>query len=182
MALTALDVPYETLPDWISQRQVVRGKDGKAWLKDLRKVRHKLKGALDLLLEQENDKGDQGSANTSSHGSGILARHARVRRAVDACCLPTLADPTGRSTCADHVLCGDAREIFQALLEAAHKDEQEGDADAGSPHADGSRMTTGKTFLGYYADPLLAAWDDVVRGFDKNNLFIAEGARALVQD
>ena len=171
MALTALDVPYETLPDWISQRQVVRG-DGKAWLKDLRRVRQKLQAALDLLLSQ----------GEGSPGRGVLQRHARVRRAVDACCLPTLADPTGRSTCAEQVLCGDAREIFSALLEGARKDEQEGTADDGTSSADGSRMTAGKTFLGYYSDPLLAAWDEVVRGFDKNNLFVAEGARALVQD
>ena len=163
MSLAALDVPYETLPDWISARQVVKGRDGKAWLKDLRRVRAKLDSAVEDLLRP-------------SSAAAVLARHERVRRAVDACCLPTLSDPTGRSTCADHVLFGDAREIFDALLEAAEKDEA--DATSSVP----SKMTTAKSFLGYYSDPHLAAWDAVVRDFNKNNLFIAEGARALVQD
>ena len=67
-AMAALDVPYETLPDWISQRQVVRGKDGKAWLKDLRKVRHKLKGAL--------EKASSGPAPAAKPKQGRCRHHA----------------------------------------------------------------------------------------------------------
>ena len=159
----ALDVPYGTLPDWISQRQVVRGRDGKAWLKDLRRVRNQLEAALQLLLA-DNER--------------LLSRYGRVKQIVDACSLSTLSDPTGRSTCVEHTLYGDANKILEALIEGAEKDDDRRKAGA----ADDGGCTASKTFLGYYSDPVLAAWDKVVRDFRKNNLFIAEGARALVQD
>ena len=134
--------------------------------------------AFDLLLGSSKGGGKGNSSDTLAPPLLEREGYEAVLAVVSRCSLATLADPSGLSTARDHLLYGDAVDLFDALLAATVAEEKQREGGGGS----GPPRYSGKSFLGYYSDPHLAAWDDVVRSFKKGNLYLAEAARALVQD
>jgi hypothetical protein len=136
--MEVIDIPYDTLPEWLSQRSLISTK----WLRDLKKIRTKITLAAPELLK-------------------LIHQHPTLLPIVTRCSLPTLSDPSGHSTFQTNCLYVDAKEILNILL---------------------TKYDTTKSFLGYYKSVLLANWDDIVLSYEKNHLYLAEGARSMVQD
>ena len=147
-----LDIPYDTLPEWLATRSITSSR----WLRDLKRVRAKITAATPSLLSLSTSTT---TTTTTNEPNEQLA--AALSPLLDQCSLPTLSDPTGRTTFQDHCSYNDAKKILQLLLH----------------HLDPT-----KSFLGYYKQPTLAEWDDIVRSYESSSLYLAEAARSMVQD
>ena len=137
-----LDIPYDTLPEWLAQRSITSTK----WLRDLKKLRVKIVTVSPIFLEYVNSN-----------------KHPQLQKILDRCSLPSMSDPSGHSTFADHCCYVDAKEILNVLRTATDIDQT-------------------KSLFGYYKNDLLSKWDDIVRCYESSSLYLAEGARSMVQD